>query len=139
MLWEFQRDGLLPYERNSVPDAQRTPVEEEMLIDMEPSLAGPVPVSLDVVKDEVTIDEAGWEHMPVPMDEAVDNEVKTSPDAVASLPVIPSIDQSDERAQLEAELARLDASWNHRQEPAAEQAVDPALAALEARLSGIDF
>jgi hypothetical protein len=53
--------------------------------------------------------------------------------------VIPSIDQSDERAQLEAELARLDASWNHRQEPAAEQAVDPALAALEARLSGIDF
>ena len=50
-----------------------------------------------------------------------------------------SVDQSDERAHLEAELARLDASWNHRQEPAVEQAVDPALAALEARLSGLDF
>ena len=139
MLWEFQRDGLLPYERNSVPDAQRTPVEQEMLIDMESSLAGPVPVSLDAVKEEVTIDEAGWENMPVPVDESVQNEVATFSSEVSTPLATPSTDQSDERSQLEAELARLDASWNHRKEPAAEQAVDPALAALEARLSGLEF
>tara|TARA_B110000459_G_scaffold101640_1_gene112990 strand:+ start:1 stop:1782 length:1782 start_codon:yes stop_codon:yes gene_type:complete len=139
MLWEFQRDGLLPYERNSVPDAQRTPVEEEMLLDMESSLAGPVPVSLDTVKEEPTIDDAGWESMPVPVDEAMLNETMTSSEPLSSKVVVSSVDQSDERAQLEAELARLDASWNHRQEPAVDSAVDPALAALEARLSGLDF
>ena len=139
MLWEFQRDGLLPYERNSVTDAQRTPVEEEMLIDMESSLAGPVPVSLDVVKEEATIDDAGWESMPVPVDESATNTTLTSPEPLSSNVAAPSVDQSDERAHLEAELARLDASWNHRQEPAVEHAVDPALAALEARLSGLDL
>ena len=139
MLWEFQRDGLLPYERNSVPDAQRTPVEEEMLLDMESSLVGPVPVSLDTVKEEPTIDDAGWESMPVPVDEAMLNETMTSSEPLSSKVVVSSVDQSDERAQLEAELARLDASWNHRQEPAVDSAVDPALAALEARLSGLDF
>ena len=139
MLWEFQRDGLLPYERNSVPDAQRTPVEQEMLVNMESSLAGPVPVSLDVVKEESTIDEAGWEEMPLPMDATAAHESTTPPDAATSNGTVSSVDQSDERSQLEAELARLDASWNHRQEPVAVQAVDPALAALEARLSGLDF
>jgi hypothetical protein len=139
MLWEFQRDGLLPYERNSVPDAQRTPVEEEMLLDMESSLAGTVPVSLDVVMEEATIDDAGWESLPSPVDETELNETTTSSSVVTSNVMTPSIDQSDERAVLEAELARLDASWNHRQEPTVEQATDPALAALEARLSGLDF
>ena len=63
----------------------------------------------------------------------------TSSEPLSSKVVVSSVDQSDERAQLEAELARLDASWNHRQEPAVEHAVDPALAALEARLSGLDL
>jgi hypothetical protein len=36
-------------------------------------------------------------------------------------------------------LARLDASWDRRKEPVAEQSTDPALAALEARLSNVDF
>ncbi len=139
MLWEFQRDGLLPYERNTIPDAQRTPVEEEMLIDMGSSLAGNVPVSLDAVEKQVTTDDAGWENMPVPVDEIDENEALITPEAVVATPSNASLNQSDERAELEAELARLDASWNHRQEPAAEQAVDPALAALEARLSGLDF
>ena len=138
MLWEFQRDGLLPYERNTVPAAQRTPVEDEMLADMESTLAGTVPVSLDVVSNEVTTDEAGWENLPTPIDQT---EVNVSADLkeVVTTPIEGSTHQSDERAELEAELARLDASWNHRQEPVAEQAVDPALAALEARLSGLDF
>lgn len=139
MLWEFQRDGLLPYERNTIPDAQRTPVEEEMLLDMESSLAGTIPVSLDVVEKEVVTDDAGWESMPVPIDEVDEIETSTSSETVVSPSSDIPLNQSDERAELEAELARLDASWNHRQEPAAEQAVDPALAALEARLSGLDF
>ena len=138
MLWEFQRDGLLPYERNTVPAAQRTPVEEEMLADMESTLAGTIPVSLDVVSNEVTTDEAGWENLPTPIDQTEVN-VSASPKEVVTTPIEGSTHQSDERAELEAELARLDASWNHRQEPVAEQAVDPALAALEARLSGLDF
>ena len=139
MLWEFQRDGLLPYERNTIPDAQRTPVEEEMLLDMESTLAGTIPVSLDVVEKEVVIDDAGWESMPGPIDEVDETETSPSSETVVSQPSDTPLNQSDERAELEAELARLDASWNHRQEPAAEQAVDPALAALEARLSGLDF
>ena len=137
MLWEFQRDGLLPYERNTIPDAQRTPVEQDMLSDMEPSLAGPVPVSLDVVVETAEVDDSGWEQMPTPVDED-DSEAKES--APTSAPVTASeTEHSDERAQLEAELARLDASWDRRKEPAVEQTTDPALAALEARLSNLDF
>ncbi len=139
MLWEFQRDGLLPYERNTVPAAQRTPVEEEMLADMESSLAGTVPVSLDVETSEVHVDEAGWETLPVPIEENQEPEQSIQVDAIVPNSADSSSSQSDERAELEAELARLDASWNHRKEPAAEQATDPALAALEARLSGLDL
>ena len=137
MLWEFQRDGLLPYERNTIPDAQRTPVEQAMLSDMEPSLAGQVPVSLDVVVETAEVDESGWEQMPTPVDED-DSDTKES--APTSTPVtVNESEHSDERAQLEAELARLDASWDRRKEPAVEQTTDPALAALEARLSNLDF
>jgi hypothetical protein len=49
------------------------------------------------------------------------------------------LDGSDERAALEAELAQLDASWEHRKEPAPAPAQDPALAALEARLSDLNL
>ncbi len=138
MLWEFQRDGLLPYERNAVPAEQRTPVEEEMLTDMEPSLAGNVPVSLDAETSEVVVDEAGWETLKAPVDEGRDSEAIPEAKTVTPIPESSS-NQSDERAELEAELARLDASWNHRKEPTSQQATDPALAALEARLSGLDL
>ena len=137
MLWEFQRDGLLPYERQSVPDAQRTPVEHDMLMGMESSLSGQVPVSLDAPVEAPDVDEAGWENMPTPVDEDAPHEnaepTFNSPGAVSET------EQSDERARLEAELARLDASWERRKEPVAEQSTDPALAALEARLSNLDF
>jgi hypothetical protein len=139
MLWEFQRDGLLPYERNTVPEAQRTPVEQEMLVDMESSLAGNVPVSLDAETNEVLVDEAGWETLPIPVEDGQEPEQNIQADTVVPNSADSSPSQSDERAELEAELARLDASWNHRQEPAVEQATDPALAALEARLSGLDL
>jgi hypothetical protein len=135
MLWEFQRDGLLPYERNSIPDAQRTPVEQDMLSDMEPSLAGQVPVSLDVVTETTVVDESGWEQMPTPVDEDTPEVVNS----IRAPATVSETEHSDERAQLEAELARLDASWDRRKEPVAEQSTDPALAALEARLSNVDF
>jgi hypothetical protein len=138
MLWEFQRDGLLPYERDSIPANQRTPVEEEMVSTMESSLAGEVPVSLDAVEEAPVTDERGWEAMPIPMDE------DTTPVAAPASPQSASnhtndLDGSDERAALEAELAQLDASWEHRKEPAPAPAQDPALAALEARLSDLNL
>ena len=138
MLWEFQRDGLLPYERDSVPASQRTPVEENMIATMESSLAGEVPVSLDAAVEVAVADEHGWEEMPIPVDAATGSELETTPESTRIEPTS-DLDGSDERAALEAELAQLDASWEHRKEPAPEAAPDPALAALEARLSGLDL
>ena len=140
MLWEFQRDGLLPYERASVPSAQRTPVEEEMIITMESSLAGEVPVSLDAVPGQPEPVEGGWEAMPVPVDDAPEGPSLSQPVLERSVPPVSSdLEGSDERAALEAELAQLDASWEHRKEPVVEVKTDPALAALEAKLSGLDL
>ena len=138
MLWEFQRDGLLPYERDSVPASQRTPVEENMIATMESTLAGEVPVSLDAAVEVAVADEQGWEEMPIPVD-AGTNSVDETPPESPSIEPTSDLDGSDERAALEAELAQLDASWEHRKEPAPEAAPDPALAALEARLSGLDL
>ena len=138
MLWEFQRDGLLPYERDSIPANQRTPVEEEMIVTMESSLAGEVPVSLDAQPEPSTPDQQGWEEMPIPVDDAPAPAAETAP----SSPAVgrqDGVDESDERAALEAELAKLDASWKHRKEPAPTAAPDPALAALEARLSDLNM
>ena len=140
MLWEFQRDGLLPYERASVPAAQRTPVEEEMIITMESSLAGEVPVSLDAVPEQPELVEGGWQVMPVPIDDAPEPSSHPQPVVERGIPLVTSdVEGSDERAALEAELAQLDASWEHRKEPIVEVKADPALAALEARLSGLDL
>ncbi len=138
MLWEFQRDGLLPYERDSIPANQRTPVEEEMIVTMESSLAGEVPVSLDAQPEPSAPDQQGWEEMPIPVDDASAPAAKTAPSSPA-VERQDGIDESDERAALEAELAQLDASWKHRKEPAPTAAPDPALAALEARLSDLDM
>ncbi|MCS5533635.1 MAG: hypothetical protein NZ736_05200 [Candidatus Poseidoniaceae archaeon] len=146
MMWEFQRDGLLPYERDLLPAGQRIDVSEEMITQMEPTLAGEVPISLDkTVNDEIDSDsssqsdEDGWQQMPTPED----NTEETSATYIAP-PVAPPLAESetmnedDERAMLEAELARLDAAWDHRNEPK-DLAMDPALSALEAKLSGLDM
>ena len=59
LLWDFQRDGLLPYEREVVDPAQKTPVDEEMVKHMESNITG------EVVEEESTkiveVDEDGWE------------------------------------------------------------------------------
>ena len=47
------------------------------------------------------------------------------------------LSDDDERAKLEAELARIDASWDHRSEPSTPS--DDALSDLESKLSDLDM
>jgi predicted regulator of Ras-like GTPase activity (Roadblock/LC7/MglB family)/predicted nucleic acid-binding Zn-ribbon protein len=146
IMWEFQRDGLLPYERDTLPAGQRIDVKQEMIEHMEPTLAGDVPVSLDkVVNDEIESDssiqsdEDGWQQMPTPEDDAESTTATyIAPPTAPTLAESGSLNEEDERAMLEAELARLDAAWDHRNEPK-DLAMDPALSALEAKLSGLDM
>ena len=46
MMWDFQRDGLLPFERESIPAEQRIPVNESMLSDLESHLVHAEQVSV---------------------------------------------------------------------------------------------
>ena len=128
LLWDFQRDGLLPYEREVVDPAQKTPVDEEMVKHMESNITG------EVIEEESTkvveIDEDGWEVLELPSDDDVDEEV-------VEVAELKPLSDDDERAELEAELARLDASWNHRSEPSSSS--DNALNDLESRLSDLDM
>ena len=128
LLWDFQRDGLLPYEREVVDPAQKTPVDEEMVKHMESNLTG------ELVEEQSTeiveVDEDGWEVLELPADD------NTAEEAVEMAELQP-ISDDDERAELEAELARLDASWNHRSEPST--ATDNALNDLESKLSDLDM
>jgi myosin heavy subunit len=128
LLWDFQRDGLLPYEREVVDPAQKTPVDEEMVKHMESNITG------EVIEEESTkvveIDEDGWEVLELPSDDDVDEEV-------VEVAELKPLSDDDERAELEAELARLDASWNHRSEPSTSS--DNALTDLESRLSDLDM
>ena len=128
LLWDFQRDGLLPYEREVVDPAQKTPVDEEMVKHMESNLTG------ELVEEQSTeiveVDEDGWEVLELPVDD------NTAEEAVEMAELQP-ISDDDERAELEAELARLDASWNHRSEPST--ATDNALNDLESKLSDLDM
>ena len=128
LLWDFQRDGLLPYERELVDPAQKTPVDEEMVKHMESN------ITADVV-DEATskiveVDEDGWEVLELPSDDDVEEEV-------IEMAELKPLSDDDERAKLEAELARIDASWNHRSEPSTPS--DDALNDLESKLSDLDM
>jgi len=135
MMWDFQRDGLLPFERESIPAEHRIPVNEAMLNDLEPHLVHAEDVSVAEVTNDA-VDDEGWSPLPPPTDdEAVMEEVATAPS------LTPSVELDDERAQLEAELARIDAERSHRtaHDPVATPAKDTALADLESRLSDLDF
>ena len=135
MMWDFQRDGLLPFERDSIPAEHRIPVNEAMLNDLEPHLVHAEEVSVVEATND-SVDDEGWSPLPPPAeDETVMEEVSTT----SSL--TPSTELDDERAQLEAELARLDAERSHRtaHNPVATPAKDTALADLESRLSDLDF
>jgi len=135
MLWEFQRDGLLPFEREAIPAEQRIPVDEGMLHDLEPHLlASEALESIEAPAPEA-VDSAGWSDLPAPSDDSVHEAVESSATVTSHL------DLDDERARLEAELARIDAEWSHRDAPVSKTPVpaDAALTDLEARLSNIDF
>ena len=135
MMWDFQRDGLLPFERESIPAEQRIPVNEDMLTDLEPHLVHAEHVSVMETASE-PVDEEGWSPLPPPTDEAAENvEESRAAETTASMGL------DDERAQLEAELARLDAERSHRisHDPTPTTPKDTALADLESRLSELEF
>ena len=128
-LWDFKRDGLLPYERDSVPSGERRPVTDETLEQLKGEL-------IDEEK-AITIEERDvteeWETLETPVDEKSVSDVEASN---TDTPL--SID--DERAELEEELARLDVRWARRSEPVPEaSASDVALDELEDELDGIDL
>ena len=137
-MWDFQRDGLLPFERESIPAEQRIPVNEAMLSDLEPHLVqAEVIGSADTGATEA-VDDEGWSPLPPPSEEDSEGPVET--DLVTTSEPMASLD--DERASLEAELARLDAERSHRiaHTPApAPTGADSALADLESRLSDVEF
>jgi hypothetical protein len=134
MMWDFQRDGFLPFERESIPAQHRLPVNEDMMEDLEPHLINAEVVTPIKTVDEV--DDEGWSSLPPPSD--TEGQAHREPEWVAS---IASHGHDDERAHLEAELARLDAERMHRGANAAVKPVpaDAALADLESRLSNLDF
>ena len=134
MMWDFQRDGFLPFERESIPAQHRLPVNEDMMEDLEPHLINAEVVTPIKTVDEV--DDEGWSSLPPPSD--TEGQAHREPEWV---PSTASHGHDDERAHLEAELARLDAERMHRGANAAVKPVpaDAALADLESRLSNLDF
>ena len=136
MMWDFQRDGLLPFERESIPAQQRIPVNETMLGEMEPILILTEETSVEAPAAE-PVDDEGWSPLSPPAEEEGTEEtlVVRSDDRT-------TVDLEDERAQLEAELARLDAERSHRASHASAAPApkaDSALADLESRLSDVEF
>ena len=128
-MWDFQRDGFLPFERTSIPVGQRTPVMDDMMEHIQPTLVVEESVSLDAEPAVVeVIDE--WEEMPAPED---------STPQTASVEETPTVPLQEDRADLEAELARLDSERRLRPAPAEEPKRDPRLEALHDQLSELDF
>ena len=127
-LWDFQRDGFLPFERTSIPVGQRTPVMEDMMEHIQPTLVVEESVSLDAEPVVELVD--AWEAMPGPDDSEIEVEVV---EEIRQVPI------KEDRADLEAELARLDAERNMRTPQAEEPKNDPRLDALHDQLSELDF
>ena len=125
-LWDFKRDGILPFERDSVPAGERAPVDEIVLEQMKGELIDEevaVAVEVSDIAEE-------WEELSTPVDEKPTELVEES--AATS--------QDDERATLEEELARLDARWARRTDPVESGEVsDSTLDELEDSLDGIDL
>ena len=132
LLWDFQRDGLLPYERETMDPAQKTPIDEEMVQHMESNLSGDA-VIIESTEKQPVLDEDGWETLQAPIDDLPDEGY-----SVSEIEPTVTINDDDERAELEAELAKIDASWQHRSEPL-EREVDSALKDLESKLTDLDM
>ena len=128
-MWDFQRDGFLPFERTAIPVGQRTPVKDDMLENIQPTLVVEESVSLDSEPVVVEVSDE-WEEMPAP-DES--EAIEESSEVKQSLPL------QEDRADLEAELARLDAERKLRIPGKEEAKADPRLDALHDQLSELDF
>ena len=124
-LWDFKRDGILPYERDNFSTAQREPVDEAVVEAMNSEL---IDKEIAVVTEESDIGEE-WEEMTTPVEEEV-----------AEPRPAPRHNYEDMRSSLEEELARLDARWEKRVEPAdVIMGDDSSLSELEDSLDGIDL
>jgi predicted regulator of Ras-like GTPase activity (Roadblock/LC7/MglB family) len=125
-LWDFKRDGILPFERDSVPAGERAPVDEVVLEQMKGELIDEE-VAVAVEVSDITEE---WEELSTPVEE--ESEVSAEDATVMS--------HDDERATLEEELARLDARWARRTDPVEPGVVaDSTLDELEDSLDGIDL
>jgi hypothetical protein len=128
-LWDFQRDGHLPFETGSVPAGKRLAVSEDSLEEMDGELIDQEAAIL-IEDEEIPVE---WVALEAPVDS---DEPKVEFMASAT-PLIAS--DYDERAALEEELARLDARWQRRQDPVISSTSDVALLSLEADLADIDL
>ena len=125
-LWDFKREGILPFERDSVPAGEREPVNDAAIEQMKGELIDEE-VAVAVEVSEITEE---WEELSTPVDQ--DDSESVSEDV--------SISHSDERASLEEELARLDARWERRTDPEEiPELSDSTLDELEDSLDGIDL
>ena len=125
-LWDFKRDGILPFERDSVPAGERAPVNEVVLEQMKGELIDEeVAVSVEV--SDITEE---WQELSTPAEEETAGTVEE----------VAAASHEDERATLEEELARLDARWARRTDPVESGVVtDSTLDELEDSLDGIDL
>jgi len=125
-LWDFKRDGILPFERDSVPAGERAPVDEVVLEQMKGELIDEE-VAVAVEISDITEE---WEELSTPVEEEIEASVNEAAE----------VSHDDERATLEEELARLDARWARRTDPVESAVVsDSTLDELEDSLDGIDL
>ena len=133
-LWDFQRDGLLPFERHNQPTNVRAEVDDAMLNHMRPTLTSEQITSVD--EQDESPKEDGWAELSPPQEEpAVEVEEFTITESTTEIVNYES-SYSDERAALEAELAKLDAKTSIRQDS---DGADDAMSALEAKLGNLDL
>ena len=140
MLWEFQRDGLLPYERTSTPHSQHIPVSQDSLETMGSELVQSNEIQHLEQQQKDPVDDQGWSDLDSPVEEDEAETVKP-----VDVYHIHQHDPSfhDERAALEEELARLDSDWQHYTKgnsPEEKQRNEAkALDDLESKLADIEF
>ena len=124
-LWDFKRDGILPFERDSVPAGERAPVNEVGVEQMKGELIDEE-VAVAVEGSDITEE---WQELSTPAEETTE-----------SVEEVAAASHEDERATLEEELARLDARWARRTDPVESGVVtDSTLDELEDSLDGIDL
>ena len=133
-LWDFQRDGLLPFERHNQPTNIRAEVDDAMLNHMRPTLTSEQITSVD--EQEEFQEDDGWTELTPPQEEPA-NEVEEFTITESTTEIVNyESSYSDERAALEAELAKLDAKTSIRQDS---DGADDAMSALEAKLGNLDL